>query len=208
MELIQQLALAGGLAWASGIRVYALLFILGLAERMGWFTLPPSLMVLSHPLVLGASGFMLFVEFFADKIPGIDSLWDAIHTFIRIPAGALLAAGVMGDQNSAVAIAAAIVGGTIAGGTHFAKAGSRALINTSPEPISNWTASFAEDATVAGGLLLMFHYPRLFVLMLLIFLLVAVWLIPKLWRAIKTIARRFQGFRRSGIERMPARPGP
>ena len=126
MESIHQLALAGGLAWASGIRLYAVLFVLGLVERLGWFSLPQPLHVLSNPIVMGAAGFMLFVEFFADKIPGVDSLWDAVHTFIRIPAGALLAVGAMGDQNSAVMIAAAILGGTIAGSTHFTKAGSRA----------------------------------------------------------------------------------
>jgi len=190
MENIHQLAIAAGLAWASGLRLYAVLFVLGLIERMGWFHLPPALHVLSDPLVMGASGFMLFVEFFADKIPGVDSLWDAVHTFIRIPAGALLAVGAMGDQNSAVAIAAAILGGTIAAGTHFTKAGSRALINTSPEPVSNWTASLTEEAAVAGGLWAMFHYPLVFLLLLLIFLAIAAWLIPKLWRAIKAIAAR------------------
>ena len=190
MESIHQLALAAGLAWASGIRLYAALFILGLVERMGWFSLPPALYILSDPIVMGASGFMLFVEFFADKIPGVDSLWDAVHTFIRIPAGALLAAGVMGDQNSAVMIAAAILGGTIASGSHFTKAGTRALINTSPEPVSNWTASFAEDAAVASGLWFMFQYPLLFLALLLVFLLIAIWLIPKLWRGIKRVATR------------------
>lgn len=199
MENIQQVALAAGLAWASGIRLYALLFALGLIHRMGWFTLPASLEVLSDPLVLGASGFMLWVEFFADKIPGFDSLWDAGHTFIRIPAGALLAAGAMSDQNSAIAIAAAILGGTIAGGTHFTKAGSRALINTSPEPISNWTASFAEDAAVAGGLWLMFQYPLLFLALLLVFLLLCIWLIPKLWRAMKQVVARIRDLLRGDV---------
>ena len=194
MENIHQLAIAAGLAWASGLRLYAVLFVLGLIERMGWFNLPPALHVLSDPLVMGASGFMLFVEFFADKIPVVDSLWDAVHTFIRIPAGALLAVGAMGDQNSAAATAAAILGGTIAAGTHFTKAGSRALINTSPEPFSNWTASLTEEAAVVGGLWSMFHYPLVFLVLLLIFLAIAVWLIPKLWRAIKAVAARLASF--------------
>ena len=106
--------------------------------------------MLAHPLVLAASGFMCFVEFFADKIPGVDSLWDVVHTFIRIPAGAALAASVFGDSSSATMLAAAILGGTLAAGSHFAKAGSRAVINTSPEPFSNWAASFGEDLAVGG----------------------------------------------------------
>lgn len=190
MENIHHLILAAGLAWASGLRLYAVLFFLGLADRMGWFSLPPALHVLADPLVMGASGFMLLVEFFADKIPGFDSLWDTIHTFIRVPAGALLAAGAVGDENSALAIAAAILGGTIAGGTHLTKAGSRAIINTSPEPFSNWTASFTEDAAVVGGLWLMLQHPLMFLALLAIFLLLAIWLLPKLWRGIKRAVKR------------------
>jgi hypothetical protein len=190
MENIHQLILAAGLAWASGLRLYAVLFFLGLVDRMGWFNLPPALHVLADPLVMGASGFMLLVEFFADKIPGFDSLWDAIHTFIRVPVGALLAVGAVGDENSALAIAAAILGGAIAGGTHLTKAGSRAIINTSPEPVSNWTASFSEDAAVAGGLWLMFQHPLIFLALLVIFLLIAIWLLPKLWRGIRRVIKR------------------
>jgi len=141
----QLVALAATLGFASGLRLYAVLFIIGMAGYLGWVDLPSGLAPLSHPLVLAASGFMCFVEFFADKIPGVDSVWDFVHTFIRIPAGAALAASVFGDSNAAATLAAAIVGGSLAAGSHLAKAGSRALINTSPEPFSNWSASLGED---------------------------------------------------------------
>jgi len=181
------IAIAAALAWASGIRLYAVLFIVGLAGQFHWFgwQSPQSLALLSHPIVLGANGALLFVEFFADKIPGVDSLWDAIHTFIRIPAGALLAWGVIGAQDGdAWALAAALMGGSITAGTHFMKAGSRAAINTSPEPVSNWLASFTEEATVIGGLWLAIQYPLIFLLLLLLFVLLIIWALPKLFRFI------------------------
>src|SRR5690348_638631 len=141
----QLVTLAAALGIASGLRLYAVLFIVGAVGYLGWVDLPSGLAPLSHPLVLAASGFMCFVEFFADKIPIVDSLWDAVHTLIRIPAGAALAASVFGDSSSAAMMAAAILGGTLAAGSHFAKAGTWAVINTSPEPFSNWTASFGEE---------------------------------------------------------------
>lgn len=199
MDHLQQFALAAGLAWASGIRLYTVLFVVGLLSRMEWIDLPPNLQILAHPLVLGASGFMLFVEFFADKIPGVDSLWDAVHTFIRIPAGALLAAGVMGDSDSALAVAAGILGGVIATGTHLTKAGSRALINISPEPVTNWTASFTEEALVAGGLWAMFQHPLLFLIALAAFIAFALWLLPKLWRGIRRLAGALANVLRGGV---------
>lgn len=162
---LPEIALASALAWGSGLRLYATLFALGLAGWLGWIELPPHLTVLAHPLVLSASGFMAVVEFGADKLPWLDSLWDMVHTFIRIPAGAALAAAVFGD--GAAALAAAILGGTLAAGTHLAKAGSRAVINTSPEPFSNWSASFAEDAVVLGGLWLALVKPLAFLIVLL-----------------------------------------
>lgn len=161
-----QIALALALAWGSGIRVYAVLFLCGLAGRMGWMTLPADLAILSHPLVLGASGFMLTVEFFADKVPWIDSLWDAVHTFIRVPAGAALVAMMFGDSPGAIMAAAAILGGAVAAGSHFSKAGVRGAINTSPEPFTNWGASLAEDAIVPAGLWLSIVNPMLFLILL------------------------------------------
>ena len=189
---IQSVALAAGLAWGSGIRLYAVLFLAGLMARLGYVELPPGLGLLTHPAVLGASGFMFFIEFFADKVPGFDTLWDAAHTFIRIPAGALLAALALAGQDPALTFAAAILGGTLASAVHLTKAGSRALINTSPEPFSNWTASFGEEALLLGGLWAAFTHPLAFLAGLAIFLLVALWLLPKIWRGLRVVWRRLQ----------------
>ena len=190
MDPVTSLALAAGLSWASGIRLYAVLFMSGMLHATGFVTLPAALQVLAHPLVLTASGFLVLCEFFADKIPAFDTLWDAIHTFIRIPAGALLAVGALGPGDTPAAIAAALLGGTLAGSSHLAKAGGRLLINTSPEPISNWTASLSEDALVPATLLLAFNYPLLLFAVLLLFVGLAIWLLPKLWRALGAFAAR------------------
>ena len=193
MDQVTNIALALALAWASGIRLYAVLFLVGLAGHFHWFdwSAPKSFELLSHPLVLGTTGFMLFIEFFADKIPAVDSIWDAIHTFIRIPAGALLAAGVIGaGDGPAWALAAGLLGGTITAGTHFMKAGGRAAINTSPEPVSNWAASFTEDAAVLGGLWLAIQHPVVFIILLALFVLLTIWLLPKLYRFIRAIFTR------------------
>jgi len=192
MDLIQSVALAAGLAWGSGMRLYAVLFLAGLMARLGYVELPPGLALLTHPAVLGASGFMFCIEFFADKVPGFDTLWDAAHTFIRIPAGALLAALALADQDPALIFAAAILGGSLTSAVHFAKAGSRALINTSPEPFSNWTASFGEEALLLGGLWAAFAHPLAFLAGLALFLLAALWLLPKIWRGLRLVWRRLQ----------------
>lgn len=192
MDTLQSVALAAGLAWGSGIRLYAVLFLAGLMAHLGYVELPPELSLLSHPAVLGASGFMLMIEFFADKVPGLDSLWDAAHTFIRIPAGALLAALALADQDPALILAAAILGGTLASAAHLTKAGSRALINTSPEPFSNWTASFGEEALLLGGLWTAVMYPLVFLAGLGVFLLLALWLMPKIWRGLRVLWGRLQ----------------
>ncbi|MGH8041856.1 MAG: DUF4126 domain-containing protein [Rudaea sp.] len=190
MENLQSLALAAGLAWASGIRLYAAIFLVGLLGRLGYVHLPAHLLLLEHNWVLAASGLMLLIEFAADKIPGFDSVWDSIHTFIRIPIGALLAWGALGDAAPDVQMAAAILGGAIAGGTHLAKMGARAAINTSPEPFSNWTASFGEDGILLGGLWLMFAHPLVFLLLLAVFLALLIWLLPKLFRFLRGVWRR------------------
>lgn len=182
------LALITGLGWSSGLRLYAVLFFLGLLQYSGVYVLPGSLDLLAHPWVLGISGLLFVTEFFADKIPGVDSLWDVIHTFIRIPGGALLGAAAVAGGDPGLALAAALLGGTVAAGAHFTKAGSRALINTSPEPFSNWTASFSEDAASLGALWMALQYPLLFLGLLALFVLVALWLLPKLWRGIRRVA--------------------
>ena len=187
MDLVQTVALGSGMAWASGLRLYAVLFAAGMLGRYGYLDLPGGLGHLQHPLVLTASGFMLAVEFIADKIPAVDSLWDSVHTFIRIPAGAVLAAMALGDHDPAVMTAAGIVGGTLAAGTHAAKAGTRALINTSPEPFSNVAASLGEDALVVGGFYAAIAYPIVFFIILVIFAGLVIWLLPKIWRGIRLV---------------------
>lgn len=193
LDTWQLVAIAATLGFASGLRLYAVLFIVGMAGYAGFIDLPAGLAPLAHPLVLVASGFMCFVEFFADKIPGVDSLWDLVHTLIRIPAGAALAASVFGDSSSAAMLAAAILGGTLAAGSHFAKAGSRALINTSPEPFSNWGASLTEDVAVGGLLWLAIAHPLAAALVIVLLILFAIWLLPKLWRTGRRVAGRLSG---------------
>lgn len=191
-QVLETIALASLLAWASGLRLYLLVFALGLAGRLGYYELPAVLNVLQHPWVIGTAGLMLVAEFLADKVPGIDSAWDALHTFIRIPAGALLAAGATGDTLSALTIAAGLLGGTLAAGTHFAKSGGRALINASPEPFTNWGASFTEDALVVTGIWLAIAHPLVFLALLLAFVALLIWLLPKLWRGVRTLLQRLR----------------
>lgn len=194
LDTWQLATIAATLGFASGLRLYAVLFVVGAAGWLGWVELPPGLAVLAHPLVLAASGLMCFVEFFADKIPAIDSLWDAVHTLIRIPAGAALAASVFGDSSSATMLAAAILGGTLAAGSHFTKAGSRALINTSPEPFSNWGTSLTEDVAVGGLLWLAFAHPAVALAVLALLVGLVIWLLPRVWRAIRRIVLRIFGW--------------
>ena len=183
-QVLQTVALASLLAWASGIRLYLVIFAVGLAAYLGYIELPAGLRVIEHPWVIATAGLLLVMEFLVDKFPGVDSAWDAIHTFIRIPAGALLAAGTTGDTLSALTVAAGLLGGTITAGTHFTKSGGRALLNMSPEPFSNWTASFTEDAVVLTGIWFAFAHPVVFLILLLAFLGLAIWLLPKLWRGV------------------------
>ena len=185
--IIKIIALTMGVAWASGINLYAALLVLGILGSTGNITLPPGLMILTDPLIITAAGVMYAVEFFADKIPGVDNGWDTIHTFIRIPLGALLAAAAVGEMNPAVAITAAILGGGLAASTHAAKSGARVLINTSPEPVTNWITSLGEDAVVIVGLWTALHYPLVFVLFLIVFILLLVWLLPKIWKGVVRI---------------------
>lgn len=194
MDTINTIALTMGTAWASGINLYAAIFMLGYLGSTGHVSLPPDLQILTHPLVLTAAGIMYCVEFFTDKIPGVDTGWDAIHTFIRIPAGAILAMGAVGEVSPAAELAALIVGGALAAQSHALKAGSRVLINTSPEPFSNWAASITEDLAVIGGLWTALHHPLLFLIALLLFTLLVAWLMPKLWRGIKRLARSIASF--------------
>lgn len=192
LQVLQSVALASLLAWASGLRLYLVVFAVGLAGYLGYIELPAGLKVLQHPWVIGAAGFLLLMEFLVDKLPGIDSLWDAVHTFIRIPAGALLAAGATGDTLSALTVAAGLLGGTITAGTHFTKAGGRAIINASPEPFSNWAASLMEDAMVLAGIWFAFLFPLLFLAALAVFAVLAIWLLPRVWRGVVAMLRRLR----------------
>ena len=145
-ELARTISLALGASWASGINLYAAILVMGLLGITGNIALPENLQILMNPMVIGAAGVMYVIEFFADKIPAVDTSWDTVHTFVRIPAGAMLAAGAVGDVSPAVAVTAGILGGGLAAGTHAAKSGSRVLINTSPEPFTNWTASRGQES--------------------------------------------------------------
>ena len=194
MDLSHTIALGMGLAWASGINLYAALLMLGLMGATGHMDLPPGLQVLQEPVVIIAAGFMYCVEFFADKVPGVDTGWDTVHTFVRVPAGAVLAAMALGDVSMGAQVAAAIVGGALATATHATKAGSRVMINTSPEPFSNWTVSIAEDVAVFAGLWTALRHPSLFLVLLGAFVVLMIWLMPRLWRAIRLIARRVAGW--------------
>lgn len=190
MDMLQTIALSAGLAWASGLRLYLVVFLAGLLSNFGYLHLPETLSVLQNPLVIGVAGLMALAELIADKIPAFDSLWDGFQTFIRIPAGALLAAFAMGEVDPAWAVAAGLIGGTITAGTHFAKAGSRLAINTSPEPFSNWIASFGEEGMVLGGLWAMFASPLLFLGLLVVFLVLAGWLLTRFWSLLSRLIRR------------------
>jgi len=192
MGVLETLSLAMGTAWTSGINLYATIAVLGLAGSYGMIQLPPNLEVLMNPLVIGFACLMYIIEFFADKVPYVDSGWDVVHTFLRIPAGAALAAGAVGDVNPALELTAILAGGAVAAAAHGTKMATRLAINTSPEPFSNWTASVTEDVGVFVGLWAIFNYPLLMLVFVIGFCAVAVWMIPKL---IQLAKRGFQMIR-------------
>jgi len=203
-QIVKIIALTMGAAWASGINLYAAILVLGVLGMTGNIMLPPDLQVLANPIVVAAAGLMYLVEFVADKIPGVDTGWDTVQTFVRIPLGALLAAGAVGNVNPPLALAAAIVGGGLAAGTHAAKSGARVLINTSPEPFSNWIVSLLEDVAVIAGLWAALYHPWVFVALLAIFIVLLIWLLPKLWRGVKKIFGYLgQLFRRKTMDPLP-----
>jgi len=194
LDMPSLLALAAALGWASGFRLYAVVFIVGGLGALGWMDLPSGLHMLQHPAMLIASGLMLLVEFFADKIPGVDSLWDMAHSVVRIPAGAALAAAVFGADNATMAAVAALMGGTLAVSSQAAKTTTRAAINTSPEPFSNMAASLLEDGLVVAAVWLATQHPVVFgVLLVLVVILMAVvtWMLFKFLRAVIGRLRRW-----------------
>jgi len=192
--LLATVALMMGASWASGINLYAVLLVLGWGGSSGHIDLPAELSILEDPLVIGAAGVMYFIEFFMDKIPGMDSVWDSIQTFVRIPAGAMLAAGAVGDVTPALEIAAGILGGGVAATSHATKTGTRLLINTSPEPFTNWSASIAGDLLVFSGMWAALKHPEIFLIMFIFFLGSSIWLLPKLWRLIKVLLSKIGKF--------------
>jgi hypothetical protein len=192
-DTTQLFALAAALGWASGVRLYAAGFITGLAGYLGWAPLPAGLHVLQQPALLYVSGGLLAVEFFADKVPWVDSLWDSVHTFIRIPAGAALAYSVFGADQASWGVMAALLGGTLAATSHTAKTATRAAANTSPEPFSNLALSLAGDAMVPGMLWLSHEYPTAFFVVLAIVIVISVVVIFMLFRFLRGLVRRLRG---------------
>ncbi len=205
METLQALSLALGTAWASGINLYATVAALGIAGRMEMIQLPPDLQVLTHPAVIAVACIMYVIEFFADKVPYVDSGWDVLHTFIRVPAGAILAARSLGPMNPALELVALLGGGAVALAAHGTKATARLAINASPEPFSNWLASITEDFAVLGGIWMIFNHPVLMLMLVLVFLTLIVWLVPKLFRLAK---RGFQALRNPLRGVKPDQPAP
>ena len=194
MDTVSIIAISMVAAWASGINLYATIFMLGYLGTTGNIDLPPDLMVVTDPLVMTSAGLMYCVEFFADKTPGLDTAWDTLHTFIRIPLGAVLAMGAVGDMTPAVELAAFIVGGSMTAATHATKTGSRIVINSSPEPVTNWTASVGEDLLVITGIWAALNHPVAFLIALVIFIALMIWLLPKIWRGVKHIFNSIRNF--------------
>ena len=190
LDMPSLLALAAALGWASGFRLYAVLFILGLSGYFGWFALPAGLQVVAHPALVVISGVLFALEFFADKIPYIDSIWDAVHSVIRIPAGAALAAGALGADSGTMTVLAALLGGGLAATSQATKTSTRAAINASPEPFSNVAASLLEDGLAVGALWLAAHYPVVFAVLLLVMLVLMWVLIALMWKFVKKLWRR------------------
>ena len=206
MDPLQQLGLAMGTAWTSGINLYATVAALGIAQAAGLVDLPPGLEVLANPAVITVAVVMYFVEFFADKVPYVDSGWDAVHTFIRVPAGALIAARAMGPTNPALEVVAALMGGSVALAAHGTKASMRLAINASPEPFTNWAASITEDIVAFAGIWAAFQHPYLMLVLVLGFLALAIYLVPKILRGLRTLFQKLFGSRQQPLT--PSMGGP
>ena len=201
MDTVQYIALSMGVAWASGINLYATVLMLGYLGSTGNIELPSEMMVVTDPLVMSAAGLMYCIEFFADKTPGVDTAWDSLHTFIRSPLGAVLAMSAVGEVTPAVELAAFLAGGSLTATTHATKAGGRVIINSSPEPVSNWFTSLGEDFLVIIGMWSALTYPSVFVVFLILFIILVIWLLPKILRGIKRIFSTLLEFIKS-ISRM------
>jgi hypothetical protein len=191
-DWITTLGTAMGSAWLSGINLYATVVTLGVLQRLHLVKLPGGLDMLGDWWVLGLAGGMYAIEFVADKIPAVDSAWDAVHTFIRVPAGAILAATAFADFDPSIKLAAMIIGGGITLGSHGTKAATRLAANTSPEPVSNVALSLGEDVLTFGSAALMAFFPAVMIVVVVIFLILAIWLVPKIVRALRRLFARLR----------------
>lgn len=194
MEWFSTLSLALGSAWTSGINLYATVTVLGLLQKFGATKLPGGLDVLDNWWIIGVAGGLYVVEFFADKIPYVDSVWDVVHTFIRVPAGAIVAYAATNQLDASITIPAALVGGTLAFASHGTKAAARIGANFSPEPVSNWALSFVEDGIVLIGTVLAVFAPMIIMSILVIFVLIFIWFFPKVFRAIRRLFMAIAAF--------------
>lgn len=186
-QTVQHISTALGASWASGINLYATVLVMGLMHNSGTVVLPAGVDYVAHPMVLWAAGIMFFIEFFADKVPGLDSAWDGLHTFVRIPAAIAMAYGAADGMGPVIEMSSALLGGALATGSHATKASARVVINTSPEPVTNWIASITEDLVVIGGVWTALTHPWIFLCLLGLFVLLMIWLLPKLWRGAKKV---------------------
>ena len=198
MDWLSTLGMAMGSAWLSGINLYATVVTLGLLQKYTFVKLPGELSILSNWWILGVAGAMYAVEFVADKIPAVDSAWDAVHTFIRVPAGAILAATAFADFDPTVKTIAMLVGGSIALGSHGLKSTTRLAANTSPEPVSNIALSLGEDILTFGAASLLAFHPVIILVVAILFTILAIWLIPKIFRTLRRLFRKIRSL--FGIE--------
>ncbi len=192
MDWLATLGTAMGAAWLSGINLYATVMTLGVLQRFHLVKLPGGLEMLGDWWVIGLAGGLYVIEFIADKIPAVDTVWDAIHTFIRVPAGAIMAASAFAEFDPAVKFAAMIVGGGVALSSHGTKAATRLAANTSPEPVSNFALSVGEDVLTFGSAILMAFHPVVILIVVIVFLIIAAWLLPKIFRALKRLFARLR----------------
>ncbi|MDH4182725.1 MAG: DUF4126 domain-containing protein [Nitrospinota bacterium] len=208
MDIVDHIALSMGVAWTCGINLYATVAVLGIMGATGHVVLPEQLAVLQSPEVIAIAAFMYCVEFFADKTPGVDSAWDAVHSFIRIPAGAVIAAQAMAPVSQEAQFIAFLLGGAITTSAHGTKAATRLMINTSPEPFSNWIASITEDVAAIGALWVTFNHPYVIIAFVIAFFIFALWITPKIFRAFKVIIGKLAEFFSQKKESPSATPEP
>jgi hypothetical protein len=194
MEWFSTLSLALGSAWTSGINLYATVTVLGLLQRFGGVKLPGGLDVLDNWWIIGIAGFLYAVEFFADKIPYVDNVWDVVHTFIRVPAGVIVAYAATSELDPSIYIPAALIGGGLAFGSHGTKAAVRLGANVSPEPVSNWVLSVVEDVIAFVGTLLAVFAPVIIAIVLVIFAIFFLWFFPKVVRGLRRMFRSASAF--------------